>query len=360
MITLFAFVIALGILIFFHELGHFIVAKVNGVGVLKFSLGFGPALLKKRIGETEYRLSLVPLGGYVKMLGEDPSKKEPEEISHIDPRKAFSRKALKVRAMIVAAGPISNFLLAIVIYMAIAWIGIPFFSPVVGEVQENSPAETAGLLSGDRIVSISDAPVETWEDISILLQQSSPGQQVEMLISRGENTFVIHVTPVTIKDSNLFGEEIERPMIGITRSDEITTKEFGLIGGIGYGFMQTYRIVELTGVAFWKIVTGSLDVRKSLGGPILIAQVSGETFRAGMLPFFSMIAFISINLAIINLLPIPVLDGGYILLFLIEGITGRPVEGRPREIAQQIGLFLLILLMLFAFYNDISRIITGE
>ncbi|MDT8273641.1 MAG: site-2 protease family protein, partial [Desulfomonilia bacterium] len=171
---------------------------------------------------------------------------------------------------------------------------------------------------------------------------------------------IIHVSPKLIQDTNLFGEVIERPMIGITRSEEIITKNFGLIGGIGYGFMQTYRIVELTGIAFWKIITGSLDVRKSLGGPILIAQVSGETFRAGMLPFFSMIAFISINLAIINLLPIPILDGGHLVLFMIEGITGRPVEGKPREIAQQIGLFLLILLMLFAFYNDILRLVTGE
>ncbi|HDP25807.1 MAG TPA: RIP metalloprotease RseP [Deltaproteobacteria bacterium] len=360
MTTLFAFIIALGILIFFHELGHFILAKINGVGVLKFSLGFGPALLKKRIGETEYRLSLVPLGGYVKMLGEDSSNKDQEELSHIDPSRAFSHKALKVKALIVSAGPVFNFLLAVVIYMVIAWIGIPTFSSVVGSVQDDSPADRAGLLAGDRIVTIAGNPVEIWEDISILLMQSTAGESVEMLIARGENTFIIHVSPKLIQDTNLFGEVIERPMIGITRSEEIITKNFGLIGGIGYGFMQTYRIVELTGIAFWKIITGSLDVRKSLGGPILIAQVSGETFRAGMLPFFSMIAFISINLAIINLLPIPILDGGHLVLFMIEGITGRPVEGKPREIAQQIGLFLLILLMLFAFYNDILRLVTGE
>jgi regulator of sigma E protease len=136
-------------------------------------------------------------------------------------------------------------------------------------------------------------------------------------------------------------------------------KRHGPIDGIIYGFAQCYRIVELTGKALWKTVNGTIDIKKSLGGPIFIAQISGETFRAGLLPFFSLIAFISINLAIINLFPIPVLDGGYLLLFLIEGITGRPIEGRPREIAQQIGLFILIMLMLFAFYNDITRILKG-
>jgi regulator of sigma E protease len=358
MTTLFAFIIVLGILIFFHELGHFLLAKINGVGVLKFSLGFGPAIIKKRIGETEYRISAIPLGGYVKMLGENVL--DEEEITHIDLDRSFSNKGLKARAAIVAAGPAFNLLLAIFIYTIIAWWGIPAYAPVIGDLLDASPAYKAGLMSGDRIVSIDGNPVELWEDISILLSDASPDKRVEMTIQREENLFTIHVSPVMTKDKNIFGEEVERPMIGISRGDEIITKRLGFLSGIGYGLAKTYQVIELTGIAIKKMVDGTLDIKESLGGPILIAQVSGETFKAGMMPFFFMIAFVSINLGLINLLPIPILDGGFLLFFLIEGITGKPIEGRPREIAQQIGLFLLILLMLFAFYNDLMRVFKGD
>jgi regulator of sigma E protease len=357
MITILAFIIVLGILIFFHELGHFILAKASGVGVLKFSLGFGPAILKKRIGETLYQIAAFPLGGFVKMLGEDPDEKD--QLTHIDPSRSFAHKKLRTRALIVFSGPLFNFLLAVLIYTLIAWTGIPTFLPVVGAVQKGSPADKAGLIAGDRIVTIAKAPVESWDEVSLKLQGIGAGKSIEIELSRDGKIFLLHVTPIATEDKNLFGEQISRPMIGITRGDTIVMKRHGPIDGIIYGFAQCYRIVELTGKAFWKTVNGTIDIKKSLGGPIFIAQVSGETFRAGLLPFFSLIAFISINLAIINLFPIPVLDGGYLLLFLIEGITGRPIEGRPREIAQQIGLFILIMLMLFAFYNDITRILKG-
>jgi regulator of sigma E protease len=357
MITILAFIIVLGILIFFHELGHFIMAKASGVGVLKFSLGFGPAILKKRIGETQYQIAAFPLGGFVKMLGEDPDEKD--QFTHIDPSRSFVHKKLGTRALIVFSGPLFNFLLAVLIYTLIAWTGIPTFLPVMGAVQKGSPADKAGLLAGDRIVTIAKAPVESWDEVSLKLQGIGAGKSIEIEVTRDGKIFLLHVTPIETKDKNLFGEQISRPMIGITRGDTIVMKRHGPIDGIIYGFTQCYRIVELTGKAFWKTVNGTIDIKKSLGGPIFIAQVSGETFRAGLLPFFSLIAFISINLAIINLFPIPVLDGGYLLLFLIEGITGRPIEGRPREIAQQIGLFILIMLMLFAFYNDITRILKG-
>jgi len=359
MTTLFAFIIVLGILIFIHELGHFLLAKANGVGVLKFSLGFGPALVRRRIGETEYRISAIPLGGYVKMLGEDPSQ-EGDTFSPIDPSRSFAKKSLGARALIVAAGPVFNLLLAVVIYIVIGWTGIPTIPPVVGQVMENTPAEAAGLMKGDRIVSIQGKPVESWEDISMIILEYAPGENIQFIIERDGTQFSLNASPVMTKDKNIFGEEIERPMIGISRSEEIIMKSLGFFPGIGYGFTQTWNIIELTGIGVWKMIDGTLDLRESLGGPILIAQVSGETFRAGMLPFFSMIAFVSINLFLINLLPIPVLDGGHILLFGIEAVTGKPVEGRPREIAQQIGLFLLILLMLLAFYNDLARIFQGS
>jgi regulator of sigma E protease len=357
MITILAFIIVLGILIFFHELGHFIMAKANGVGVLKFSLGFGPALIKKRIGETEYQIAAFPLGGYVKMLGEDPDERD--RLTHIDPKKSFSHKRLGAKGAIVFAGPFSNFLLAVVIYTSISWVGVPYLLPIVGDVQKGSPADMSGLLPGDMVQTINKKQVSAWEDVSSTLQSSTPGKSVEIEIMRDSKVFVLHVTPIMTKGKNLFGEQISRPMIGISSGDKTAVKRYGPISGIGYGFKQCYKIIELTGIAFSKMIKGSISVKDSLGGPIMIAQVSGQTFKAGLLPFVSLIAFISINLAIINLLPIPVLDGGYLLLFLIEAISGKPVEGRPREVAQQIGLFILIMLMLFAFYNDITRIFKG-
>ena len=357
-ITIIAFVIVLGILIFFHELGHFLVAKANGVGVLKFSLGFGPALLKKRFGETEYLLSALPLGGYVKMLGED-EQGDKDILTHIDPAKSFSAKPLKVKAAIVAAGPGFNLVLAVLIYTLIAWVGIPTLSPVIGTIQDKSPAYTAGLMNGDRIISIDSTPIKAWDEIPGLLERSG-AKPVDVIIERSGTQFRVHVTPQLKKDKNIYGETVTHPIIGISPAGDTFNTRYGPLSGIGYGFSQTWWVIKVTGIAFSKIASGAINLKESLGGPIMIAQVSGKTFKAGALPFLALIAFISINLAIINILPIPVLDGGYLMIFLIEGITGKPIKDRPREIAQQIGLFLLILLMLFAFYNDIARIIAGK
>jgi regulator of sigma E protease len=452
MTTIIAFVIVLGILIFIHELGHFLFAKLNGVGVLKFSLGFGPALIKKKIGETEYMVSAVPLGGYVKMLGED-ARQEDDGLSAIDPKRSFAKKSLKARSSIVVAGPLFNLLLAIVIFMIIGWIGLPFFPPVIGTVLKDSPADKSGLKSGDRIVSIQGGRVEAWEDIPALMSESKSKGTYEIIIDRDGTQFAVHVKPEIKKDKNIFGEDINRAMIGISKDpgvilsrispnspaqkaglkpgDRIVSidgkptnslndipdviqsegskpaltivierngsplsvklapvkakepyvigkakvdvpvmgvsmdipepqrKSLGFVGGVAYGFTHSWDIVELTGIGVWKMIDGSVDVKKSLGGPILIAQISGQTFRKGMLDFFYMIAFVSINLFLINLLPIPVLDGGHIMLFAIEGVIGRPLKDKPREIAQQIGLFILVVIMLLALYNDIMRLVSG-
>jgi regulator of sigma E protease len=357
MTTILAFVIVLGVLIFIHELGHFMLAKLTGVGVLRFSLGFGPSLVRKRIGETEYQVAALPLGGYVKMLGEDPDDKD--MVTHIDMGRSFAQKPLYTKAAIVAAGPLFNVVLAVVVYTAIAWSGVPYLLPVIGEVQKGSPADRAGILPGDTIRSVAGRPVEAWEDVAAILQEQGAAQSVRIEVVRDSRVYVLHARPALQKSKNLFGEEVARPMIGVTVGDRTALKRYGALDGMYYGVSQCCRIVKLTVIAFSKMIKGTISVKDSLGGPILIAQVSGQTFRAGLLPFLSLIAFISINLAIINLLPIPVLDGGHLLLFLIEGLTGKPVEGRPREVAQQIGLFILIVIMLFAFYNDIVRIFKG-
>jgi regulator of sigma E protease len=356
--TILAFIILLGILIFFHELGHFLVAKASGVMVLKFSLGFGPALIKKKVGETEYMISAFPLGGYVKMLGEGKQNGD-EMIIPADPTRSFEAKPLRIKAAIVAAGPAFNLVLAFLIYVLVSWIGIPTLAPVIGEVQGKTPAYDAGLMKGDKIISMNSSPVREWEDIPSIMLKNMTGK-LNIIIERTGIQFKVEVKPKVIKAKNLFGEEISRPLIGISPSGETFITRYGPISGLGYGLNQCWWVVKMTGLAFSKIIEGTIPIRESLGGPIMIAQVSGKSFKAGLLPFIGLIAFISINLAIINILPIPVLDGGYILIFLIEGILRRPLNDKPKEIAQQIGLFLLILLMLFAFYNDIARIFTGK
>ncbi len=355
--TLIAFTIVLGILIFFHELGHFLLAKLSGVSVQAFSLGFGPAIFSKTIGETEYRLAAIPLGGYVKMLGEHPE--EDDEAADYDPERSFANKPLYARASIVAAGPIFNLVLAILIFTVIAWSGIETISnePIADSVQADTPAYTAGIMSGDKFLSINGAPIAEWSDISKQIQAAPKGEPLAIEIERNGTIFNVNPTPAEVTGMNMFGEEIQRLMIGIAPASY--TKRYGFIEGIGYGFEQTWWVVEITGQGVKMMIDGRVSVQDSLGGPIMIADMSGQAFKAGATPFFGMIAIISVSLALINLLPIPVLDGGHLFFFLIEAIIRRPLADKPREIAQQIGLFLLIFLMLFAIFNDIMRLIGG-
>jgi regulator of sigma E protease len=327
--------------------------KFSGVMVLKFSLGFGPAIVKKKIGETEYMISAFPLGGYVKMLGEEKDGKG-ESLMEADPERMFSSKPLRTKALIVAAGPAFNLILAFLIYVAISWIGIPTLAAIIGEVQPKSPAYNAGMMKGDRILSINLKPVGEWTDIPLLMMENKTGK-LNIILERKGTQFRVEVIPENKKEKNIFGEDVERPIIGIKPSDVTFITRYGPISGIGYGINQCWWVIKMTGLALGKIIKGTIPLKDSLGGPLMIADVSGKSFKAGLLPFMGLIAFISINLALINILPIPVLDGGYILIFLIEGIIRRPLKDKPKEIAQQIGLFLLVLFMLFAFYNDIMR-----
>ena len=263
MTTLFAFIIVLGILIFIHELGHFLFAKFNGVGVLKFSLGFGPSLVKKRVGETEYRISAIPLGGYVKMLGEGPAAEE-EDLTPIDPEKSFAKKSLGARALIVAAGPVFNLLLAIVIYIIIGWTGIPTIPPVVGEVMEDTPAEAAGLMPGDRIVSIQGSLAQSWKTSRSSCRKarrartSSSSSSGTAQISRSMRPVMIRTKPVR--------EEIERPWIGISRSEEIVMKPLGFFRDRLRLFLRPGRSSSSPGSGM-EDDRRTLNIRDSLGGP---------------------------------------------------------------------------------------------
>jgi len=349
--SILSFVIVLGVLIFFHEFGHFLVARLFGVGVEKFSLGFGPRLIGKKVGITDYRISAIPLGGYVKMVGEEPDAEiDPEDIPL-----SFTHKHVAKRMLIVAAGPVFNILLAVVIFFGIFLISGTFvLKPSVGSVKQGAPAFAAGLEKGDLITAINESAINSWDEMAEIIN-GSKGQTIELTVRRGESTRNFSLAPEQVTTKNIFGEDVQRYIIGITASGETYSKDMSLFQAFSESMIQTYRVTELMVVIIAKLITGDIST-DTLGGPIMIAQMAGDSAKAGIGSLISFIALISINLAIINLLPIPVLDGGHLLFFSIEAIKGSPVSIKVREIAQQVGLFLLILLMILVFYNDISRI----
>ncbi len=354
LLTLGAFAVALGVLVFVHEVGHFLVAKRVGVKVLRFSIGFGPILLARRRGETEYALSAMPLGGYVKMLGE-----EDEEEAAAEPARAFSTQRPLRRAAIVFAGPAMNFLFALVAYaLLFATVGaeVPSTQPRVGGVAAGSPAARAGLQVGDRIVAIDGHPIATWEALSQGVLRSG-GARLTLAVERNGRQFTLEVTPELKTDRNLFGEEIGRAYrIGVEASHDWV--RVGPLRAVGMAGEQTWSATAIVVRGLVLMARGRVPLR-DLGGPIAIAQAAGQQARAGFRYFVSMLAFLSINLGVLNLLPIPALDGGHLALFAIDGALGHPLRQRHREIAQQVGLLLLLTLMVFVFYNDIHRLVQG-
>jgi regulator of sigma E protease len=349
--NIFAFIIVLGVLIFFHEFGHFLIARLFGVGVEKFSLGFGPRLFGKKIGITDYRFSAIPLGGYVKMVGEEPDA----EIAPEDLPLSFTHKHVAKRMLIVAAGPVFNILLAVIIFFGIFLVSGTFImKPSIGSVREGSPAAAAGLEKGDLITRINGSEISSWDEMAEIINASA-GSPLSIAIQRQESILNFSITPEQVPTQNIFGENIQRFVIGITASGESFSKRLNFFEALSESLLQSYRVTELMVVIIAKLIKGDIST-DTLGGPIMIAQMAGDSAKAGVGSLIFFIALISINLAIINLLPIPVLDGGHLLFFLIEAIKGNPVSIKVREVAQQVGLFILILLMILVFYNDISRI----
>ena len=349
--NIFAFIVVLGVLVFFHELGHFLVARLFGVGVEKFSLGFGPRIFGKKVGITDYRVSAIPLGGYVKMVGEDPtSELDPENIPL-----SFTHKHVFKRMLIVAAGPFFNFLLAALVFFGIFIIsGTYILKPTIGKVETGTPAHQAGLQEGDFIRAIDGIAIASWEDMAQIITESN-GRTLTFSVERAGERIDRPITPISRITKNIFGEDVGRYIIGIASAGDIENQDMGLLEAFTESIVQTYQISKLTIVSVVKIIQGSIS-SKNLGGPIMIAELAGQQARQGAASLVFFIALLSINLAIINFLPIPVLDGGHILFFLIEALTGKPVNTRMREIAQQAGIFILIMLMIFVFYNDITRI----
>ena len=348
-----AAIVLLGALIFVHELGHFLAARRLGVRVTRFSLGFGPKVAGVQRGDTEYVLSAIPLGGYVKMVGEDIFGEE--ELSEEEKEVAFSHKPVWVRAVIVAAGPLFNLLFAAVLLSIVYLWGTPVLDPVVGSVMENTPAATAGLQKGDRIIEINGKPIESWEELSSTIHKSA-GKEVTLKIKRGEKVLTLSLVPQEKEITTPLGKKMKVGMMGVVAAGTYHIKRSNPFMAVFLGIKKTIDMILLTLIGLVKLIQRVVPW-KSVGGPILIFQMAKQQAQAGMLAMLSFAAFISVNLGIINLFPIPVLDGGHLLFLGAEKVMGRPPKPQTVEMAQKAGIFLLITLMLLACYNDILRIL---
>ena len=349
MISILSAIVVLGILIFVHELGHFFFAKLFGVGVEKFSLGFGPKLIGRKVGETEYLISSFPLGGYVKMVGEGD---EPGNVAEDDPR-SFAAKPPAKRIAIVFAGPAFNLLFALLVFIIVYMVGVPVQTAKIGEVMKDNPAARAGIKVNDVITAINGKSVGKWEDFAEVVAEGK-GAPVDLEIKRGDKELSFHIIPETHTVKNLFGESVSKPVIGVSSSNETFRERSGPLDAVAKGATQTWFYIKLTILSLEKIVERVISFN-TIGGPIMIAVMSGQQAAAGAVSFFAFMALLSINLGVLNLLPIPILDGGHLFFFLFEMIFRRPVKIKTREVAQQIGLVLLVSLMFFATYNDINR-----
>lgn len=371
--TVIAVVVVLGGLIFFHELGHFAVARGLGMGVSTFSLGFGPKILKYRKGKTEYALSLVPLGGYVALVGESDPKDIPEGFTEAE---SFALRPAWQRLLVVAAGPAANIILAWLLCwtLALGW-GTPILLPQVGAVVQNGPADKAGMQPGDTIVRINGVAIANWQVMADAISQSD-GKTLEVTLSRPdmapqadaqtrddevaqpEQGMIISVelTPERSIRKTIFGEEESAWLIGIRNSGAVRLERHGFAGAAVAGAGQTADMVSLTWQSFVKLAERVVPLDQ-VGGPIMIMQMVGKQAHEGLAGLLALAALISINLGILNLLPIPVLDGGQIVFCLWEIVFRRPPNPRFQDYAMRAGIALLVALMLLATYNDLWRIL---
>ncbi len=349
--------ILLGVIIFVHELGHFIVAKLAGVRVLKFSLGFGPKIFGKKIGDTEYLLSLLPLGGYVKPLGEAPD----DPVEEKDKPYALNNQSKSKRFAVLFAGSCFNLIFATIVFACIYMVGTPMLIPRVGQVLDDSPAKHAGIKEGDTIEYVNGKKIELWTEL-IEVVENSNGEKLTIQVRRNDSTFTADLTPQLVPAKNILGENIETYRIGIASSsskDSFIIKKYNPAVALWMGIKDTSKWSKLTLMGLGMLIKNPVERRQDIGGPILIGKLAGDFARVGLASFTLLMAMISVNIGILNLLPIPILDGGHILFLCIEAVKGSPVNIRKIEIAQQVGLALLLMLMAFVFYNDITRFIPG-
>ncbi len=353
MITLLATVFVLGVLVFIHELGHFLTAKIFKIRVERFSMGYPPRLFGKKMGETDYCISAIPFGGYVKIAGmvdESMDKKQLEE----EPKPwEFRAKPWFQKMLVIFSGPLMNILLTFGIYsVGILLQGVDEVKyPIVAEVVQGKPAHTAGIRPGDRIVSVNGEKIDTWKRLTEIIY-ASPGKTVRVEWVRHDTLFLKDLIPVKEK-MPYKGDIKEVGLIGI--APKVETRRATFAEAVGGSAMNMYYFTRLVLVSLGKLITGKESVH-SLAGPVFIAKMAGDSARSGASALFGFMALISLNLGILNLFPFPVLDGGHIFLITIESLIHREISIKAKMVIQQVGMVLLIGLMLFATYNDILRI----
>jgi len=435
MVTTISFIIVLGILVTAHELGHFLVAKALGIGVERFSIGFPPKMFGFTRGGTEYCISWIPLGGYVKLKGEGPD--EMESAQDPDDPALFSGRPPHQRAAVILAGPVMNLILAFIVMPLVFMVGMavpsylddppaagwvdpgspadkagivpgdlmlgvngeetdtweqffnkasqavdnkleiqvrdtagirsvnldleeteggligiqPPLAPIIGALTPGYPAQEAGVETGDRILSLGQIPVNHWSEMARIIHASA-GKALTLRVLRGEEKISLSVTPV-------LDEKTGKGLMGISPMSENVIRRFGPAKAVAMGFNRNLELLKMTFSFVWDLVSGQSSI-KNLGGPIMIFQVTGEAARAGLAQFFAFMAFLSLQLGVLNLFPIPVLDGGHLVFLAAEGVRGKPLDVRTREMAQRVGFFLLITLIIVISYNDIMRIFSGR
>ncbi|MGM4918401.1 RIP metalloprotease RseP [Tardiphaga sp. 813_E8_N1_3] len=358
------FLFVLTIVVFFHELGHFLVARWNGVKVLTFSLGFGPELVgfNDRHG-TRWKISAIPLGGYVKFFGDEseastPSSAALEGMTADERKGSFHHKRVGQRAAIVAAGPIANFILAIIIFTCLfTFFGKPSTTAKVDSIQAGSAAEKAGFQSGDIIKAIDGKVIGSFSDMQRIVGTKA-GEQLAFSVKRGEATVELKGTPELREVKDSFGNVHRLGVLGITRATaagEVTTERVNPAAAFVLGVKETWFVVDRTIAYIGGVFTGR-EAADQIGGPMRIAQISGQVATIGLTALIHLAAVLSISIGLLNLFPVPLLDGGHLLFYAVEAVRGRPLSERAQEMGFRIGLGLVLMLMVFATYNDILHL----
>ncbi len=345
--------LVLSFLIFFHELGHFLAARFFGVHVEVFSIGFGKKIYSKTYKGTQYALSLIPLGGYVQMKGQDDT--DPTKVSYDED--SYNVKKPWQRVIILLAGPFANFLLAFFLYIAIANIGVTKFAPYIGKVAKDSPALQSGIKSGDKIVSINGIEIKTWDELSKKIRKSD--DTLLFKIKRDGKILQLKVKPKIHKYKNMFGETLKKKMVGISPKGETVVVRYTLLQSIPFALQETKNATTMIVKSLQKLIEGVVSP-KELGGIVSIVQVTAKASAIGIVALFGLTALISVNLGVLNLLPIPALDGGHIMFNLYEMITKRAPNERVIYYLTLGGWAFLLTLMAFTIFNDIYRIAGGN
>lgn len=358
--TLLSFLFVLSVLVFVHELGHYLVARWNGVKVEVFSIGFGSELFgwNDKSG-TRWKVSLLPLGGYVKMYGDmDPASmlRDDDGLSDDQRAQAFHHKTVGQRAAIVFAGPAVNFLFAIVLY-AILFTTVgqqQRYLATVGVVTADSPAAAAGFMAGDDIVAVDGVPLTLFEDLRTVVR-ANPGRVLEVTVLRDDQTLVLRPTPEPITETAADGSVLTVGRLGIAPGAAEYFDRANPVAAVGKGVYVTYDMTARTLAALGEMVAGDRDAGE-LGGPIRIAQMSGQVAEGGLVPLLNFMAYLSISLGLINLFPIPMLDGGHLVFYAVEVVRGRPLGARAQEYGFRMGAVLVFSLIVFATWNDLSQL----